>query len=962
MSSDAELKRLEQTLKWTFADKSRVRGFLAKKGRPAQQWLDRMQQLIDYPNLSPELRSAVATAMLHLSKNSGLHPTYLSIQNVKKIGKYPIAAGGFGNVWKGTIGDSTELVCLKVVKVYMSSNLERLTNEYQQEAILWRQMKHPNVLPFYGIYQLEFKQTQQLCLISPWMEKGNLVEFLKTTKREDIDHYALVFDVASGLAYLHSKKIVHSDLKGVNILITSEERACIADFGLSRITDSKGLRITTSASRPVGTARWLAPELLVGSGGPSKESDVYAFACVCCEIFTGLQPFPEYTNEMTVAFNVAQGKRPSRPEGAPELSNAIWALMNMCWATTPSSRPTASHVLGKVKEIALEAPAPLASDWSETLFIQVQENTKYRSTSPAFPNGSQPKADRSFSNSLEGTPSLERIKSEALVEGRDLVEAKPSAPQQASSHSLAPGSNQHLEEHATDMEASNFQQHLLSTQDGITSKLCDVGVKLNLHGGNAASEKMVDEQEGDVTNERSEDRGERREREPDRERSGGGERKDSSRERDHEPRERDKDKDGSHREYLNRDNGKDKDRERSSHKDKDRRSRKRKKHRTSRERERDAQKIIPPEEDIRRLFQECIIGRGNASLLSQALVHTTPEVFLSDNTEGQSNGIIKEFRMKCIASQELIAAQIPWASAGSERSRRELSTKREAEEKLVAGEEGGETTEERLLGDLLVANEELVAVLGHYEDLERAGRESKALESGAGLENSRRGGAEIEQRRRSEKLYDSSSSVGFTSERARSPNSILHPSDAKTPPFRSLTFSSGHPSPSLLFGDDPTSRPHPQYGTLASPSTDEKWGETDDSALVDLAVDQGATFNGVGAGTTPLPDTSCECDEEGSKPSANARGKQRAVEEDASSVLVSQRGHRADDEYGHLGANGSLHDDRFSYNSADENASDSEGEGGDKHPPTQYAYDAVAERTRRRLNEGRVSIVGTPGI
>ncbi|KAK1224864.1 hypothetical protein PQX77_012214 [Marasmius sp. AFHP31] len=343
--------------------------------------------------------------MLSLSKNSGLCPTCLSIQNVKKIGKYPIAAGGFGDVWKGTIGESSELVCLKIVKVYMSSNLKKLTAKYQREAILWRQMKHPNVLPFYGIYQLEVEQIQQLCLISPWMEKGNLVEFLKATKREDIDHYALVFDVASGLAYLHSKKIVHSDLKGLNILITNEERACIADFGLSRITDSKGLRITTSTTRPVGTARWLAPELLIGSGAPSKESDIYAFACVCCEIFTGLQPFPEYANEITVIFHVAQGKRPSRPEGAPELSDAIWALMNMCWETTPSSRPTASHILKKVEEIASEAPTPLASGWSESLFKQVRENVEYRSISPSFPNGSQPGADRRFSNLLEAAPS-----------------------------------------------------------------------------------------------------------------------------------------------------------------------------------------------------------------------------------------------------------------------------------------------------------------------------------------------------------------------------------------------------------------------------------------------------------------------------------------------------------------------------------------------------------------------------
>ncbi|KAJ8083302.1 hypothetical protein PM082_009174 [Marasmius tenuissimus] len=397
MASDAELKHLEESLKWTFADKSRLQGFLAQKGHPAQQWLDHMQQLIDYPFLSSELRPAIFTVMLRLSKTSGLYPTCLSIHNVKKVGDYPVAAGGFGDVWKGTIGNSKKLVCLEVVKVYLNSDLRKLSNEYLREAILWRQVKHPNLLPFLGIYQLE--QTQQLCLISPWMERGNLIQFLKTTKREDVDHYTLVYDVTSGLAYLHSKKIVHGDLKGVNILIRGSLRACIADFGLSHVADTQGLRITTSTTRPVGTARWLAPELLIGGGGTSKESDMYSYACVCYEIFTGLQPFPELANEMAVAFNVAQGKRPSRPAGLLELSDAMWALMVACWDATPSSRPTAENALGKAANL-MTSKSPPASDWSESLFTQVWENVEYCASSHVSPNESRLKSKQSFSDLL----------------------------------------------------------------------------------------------------------------------------------------------------------------------------------------------------------------------------------------------------------------------------------------------------------------------------------------------------------------------------------------------------------------------------------------------------------------------------------------------------------------------------------------------------------------------------------
>ncbi|KAL0062705.1 hypothetical protein AAF712_010400 [Marasmius tenuissimus] len=385
---DTDLGSIEENFKSIFTAKSKAQDFLAKEGHSAQQCLDQMQRLVDHPNLLPELRPAVFTAMLRLSKNSGLHPTCLSIQNVKKIGRYPIAAGGFGEVWKGTIGDSNEPICLKVMKVYLNSDLEKLSIAYIREAILWRQMKHPNVLPFFGIYRLE--HTQELCLISPWMEKGNLVEFLRATKREDVDHYTLVHDVASGLAYLHSKKLAHGDLKGVNILITRSLRACIADFGLSHIADTQGLGFTTSTTRSAGTMRWLAPEILDGKR-PSMESDVYSFACVCYEIFTGLRPFPELTNITAVIFAVAQGKCPTRPQEASGLSDAMWALMTECWNTTPSSRPTASQIVERVGEMALRASDSPASNWnwSDSLLAQVRENVEYRSvSSPESSHGS----------------------------------------------------------------------------------------------------------------------------------------------------------------------------------------------------------------------------------------------------------------------------------------------------------------------------------------------------------------------------------------------------------------------------------------------------------------------------------------------------------------------------------------------------------------------------------------------
>ncbi|KAL0563919.1 Receptor-interacting serine/threonine-protein kinase 1, partial [Marasmius crinis-equi] len=342
--------------------------------------------LVDSPDISSEMRSSVFTAMLRLSKNSGLHPQCLAIQNVKKFGEYPIDAGGFGEVWKGVIGDSSEHVCLKVVKIYRDSDVEQLSKEYLREAILWRQMKHSHLLPFLGIYQLE--HSRQLCLISPWMDKGNLVQYLKVTRREDVDHSTLAHDVAAGLSYLHLMKIVHSDLKGVNVLITDALRACIADFGLSRVTDTQGLKITSTNSRSGGTGRWLVPELLLGGGAISSESDMYAYGCVCYEIFTGQHPFPELPNEAAVVLAVSSGKHPSRPKGMTQLADAMWALMQSCWDPTPASRPTASQVVDEILRMDTLKSIRPAPKWNESVFNQVWGNVDY--PAPASPSLNSP--------------------------------------------------------------------------------------------------------------------------------------------------------------------------------------------------------------------------------------------------------------------------------------------------------------------------------------------------------------------------------------------------------------------------------------------------------------------------------------------------------------------------------------------------------------------------------------------
>ncbi|KAF9256324.1 kinase-like protein [Marasmius fiardii PR-910] len=367
-----------------FEDEKRVADLMEEKGQAAQVWLDRMQQVADSAGTPAQLRTSVLGGMERLTKKSGLSPICLTIRNVRKLGDYPVAYGAFGVVWKGKVGRSSELVCLKVSKLYRYPEAETLFQAYLREAIVWRQMKHPNVLPFLGIYHLE--NNEQLCLISPWMERGNLAQYVRSTPRERIEYYNLVHDVASGLSYLHLHEIVHGDLKAVNVLITPSGRASIGDVGVTRVAESHSQNLTSSAPRSAGTARWLAPELLNGCE-TSKQSDIYAYACVCYEIFTGQHPLPEIKLEATVVHNVVQGKHSSRPEDSSELHDFMWKIMESCWDTDPSRRPGADKIL---RDVQLNTPnsttAPQAQEWNDdSLSQEIWKNVTHRNN-PTIPD------------------------------------------------------------------------------------------------------------------------------------------------------------------------------------------------------------------------------------------------------------------------------------------------------------------------------------------------------------------------------------------------------------------------------------------------------------------------------------------------------------------------------------------------------------------------------------------------
>ncbi|KAG6872450.1 hypothetical protein C0995_009707 [Termitomyces sp. Mi166 len=361
-----QIRGLVTFLAAIFDDIQQYKKLLECSETDAQRLLDSFQILLDTPGLSSKFKRNLIVATQRLSRHSGLYPKCYNLQDVEMVESDPIAAGSFADIYKGCF--LGQAVCLKVIRVYQTSHVQSFLKQFSAEAILWGQLSHPNLLPVYGLYRLGGR----LCLVSPWMDNGDITQFL--TEHPDGNRALLVLDIACGIAYLHEKDIVHGDLKGANILVDGCGRARLGDFGLSAVSDNDILHWTahSSAGSRGGSVRWQAPELFDVDNDEvvhnTKASDVYAFACVAYEIFTGNFPFFEQGRDSAAILKIRSGDHPSRPDASSlawsvwGLTEATWSLMASCWSKDPSCRPDIHEVVSSLQSSIYVDARPLDSE------------------------------------------------------------------------------------------------------------------------------------------------------------------------------------------------------------------------------------------------------------------------------------------------------------------------------------------------------------------------------------------------------------------------------------------------------------------------------------------------------------------------------------------------------------------------------------------------------------------------
>ncbi|XP_024027720.1 uncharacterized protein LOC21391009 isoform X2 [Morus notabilis] len=280
---------------------------------------------------------------LQIIKNSDL-------EELRELG-----SGTFGTVyhgkWRGTD------VAIKRINdrcfAGKPSEQERMRDDFWNEAIKLADLHHPNVLAFYGV--VLDGPGGSVATVTEYMVNGSIRNALqKNEKSLDKRRRLLIaMDVAFGMEYLHGKNIVHFDLKSDNLLVNLRDPhrpICkVGDLGLSKV---KCQTLISGGVR--GTLPWMAPELLNGSSSlVSEKVDVFSFGIVLWELLTGEEPYADLHYGAIIGGILSNTLRPP----VPEFCNPEWkSLMERCWASEPSERPSFTEIANQLRAMAAKIP------------------------------------------------------------------------------------------------------------------------------------------------------------------------------------------------------------------------------------------------------------------------------------------------------------------------------------------------------------------------------------------------------------------------------------------------------------------------------------------------------------------------------------------------------------------------------------------------------------------------------
>ncbi|KAG5651225.1 hypothetical protein H0H81_009420 [Sphagnurus paluster] len=337
-----------------------------------------------------------------------------------------IGAGAFGSVYLAVNLDSGSLMAVKEIKFQELSGLPSLYSQIKDELSVMEMLHHPNVVEYYGIEV----HRDKVYIFEEYCQGGSLAALLEHGRIEDegiIQVYTM--QMLEGLAYLHSKGIVHRDIKPDNILLDHMGVIKYVDFGAAKIlaknqrTMQRSRRVPDTSPPPngmpsfnglamnnslTGTPMYMSPEIIKNDKrGRHGAMDIWSLGCVVLEFATGKKPWSNLDNEWAIMFHIGVAtQHPPLPEPG-QLSELGISFIKQCLTIDPMKRPSATELIDhrwmvefrevllsyEEAELATNPPTTMPAESTfehatvarQAAILQEREEDEMRRASPATP-------------------------------------------------------------------------------------------------------------------------------------------------------------------------------------------------------------------------------------------------------------------------------------------------------------------------------------------------------------------------------------------------------------------------------------------------------------------------------------------------------------------------------------------------------------------------------------------------
>ena len=262
-----------------------------------------------------------------------------------------IGVGSYGRIYK--VKKENRLFVLKEIPIHKNVDNEKVES-VKNEAEILSSLSNKYVVKYYE----SFTMSQNIYIVMEYCEKGDLctymTERLKNKKQncyftEDFI-WKLFIQISIGLYYIHSKKIIHRDIKTLNIFLTKDFSGKIGDLGVAKVLDG-----TTNAITFIGTPYYVSPEMCQNKPYNEK-SDIWALGCILYELITFRHPFTA-TNQAALFIKILHGNYTPLPENtSKDLVNMVKFILQKNYVKRPYMKDilTSKTFLYHAKRLGLE--------------------------------------------------------------------------------------------------------------------------------------------------------------------------------------------------------------------------------------------------------------------------------------------------------------------------------------------------------------------------------------------------------------------------------------------------------------------------------------------------------------------------------------------------------------------------------------------------------------------------------